>query len=210
MRNKTTRFLTISLILASIFCVFIFSIQTIWTNFMAENAIRDIGVIYMSGMSRQVATHFGTTIDLRLNQVSALVDSVPPMRVENLSTIRVSLSHNARTNGFEYLAFYTPDGEFDMIYGLQVSLDLPEPFLRSLENGEEKIGAGQDVSGQQLILLGVPAAYPLENGAASVALVAALPTSYFQETLDVNVHDSIVDYAIIRTDGTFIYDSTFV
>ncbi len=207
MRNKTTRFLTISLILASIFCVFIFSIQTIWTNFMAENAIRDIGVIYMSGMSRQVATHFGTTIDLRLNQVSALVDSVPPMRVENLSTIRVSLSHNARTNGFEYLAFYTPDGEFDMIYGLQVSLDLPEPFLRSLENGEEKIGAGQDVSGQQLILLGVPAAYPLENGAASVALVAALPTSYFQETLDVNVHDSIVDYAIIRTDGTFILQS---
>ena len=87
MRNKTTRFLTISLILASIFCVFIFSIQTIWTNFMAENAIRDIGVIYMSGMSRQVATHFGTTIDLRLNQVSALVDSVPPMRVENLSKI---------------------------------------------------------------------------------------------------------------------------
>ncbi len=204
MRNITTRFLTVSLILVSIFCVLIFSAQTLWTNLMASNAIRDIGVIYMSGMSRQVATHFGTTIDLRLNQVSALVDSVPPQRLEDDSVIRVSLSHSARTNGFEHLAFYTSEGEFNMIYGLHMSLEAPEPFLRSLQNGEEKVGAGRDSSGRQLILMGVPAAYPLADGTFSTALVAALPTSYFQETLSVNVHDSIVDYAIIREDGTFI------
>ena len=207
MRNITTRFLTVSLILVSIFCVLIFSAQTIWTNIMASNAIRDIGVIYMSGMSRQVATHFGTTIDLRLNQVSALVDSVPPQRTADDSVIRVSLSHSARTNGFEHLAFYTPEGEFNMIYGLHMSLDAPAPFLRSLQNGEEKVGAGQDSTGRQLILMGVPAAYPLGDGTFSAALVAALPTSYFQETLSVNVHDSIVDYAIIREDGAFVLQS---
>ena len=164
MRNITTRFLTVSLILVSIFCVLIFSAQTIWTNIMASNAIRDIGVIYMSGMSRQVATHFGTTIDLRLNQVSALVDSVPPQRTADDSVIRVSLSHSARTNGFEHLAFYTPEGEFNMIYGLHMSLEAPAPFLRSLQNGEEKVGAGRDSTGRQLILMGVPAAYPLFPG----------------------------------------------
>ena len=47
-------------------CMIVFNIQTIWMNRMGANAIKEIGVIYMSGMSRQVATHFGTTIDLRL------------------------------------------------------------------------------------------------------------------------------------------------
>ena len=47
-------------------------------NLMGENAIRQLGVFYMSGISEQVSSHFGTAIELRLSQVESLVDAVPP------------------------------------------------------------------------------------------------------------------------------------
>lgn len=71
MGNRTTRFLTVSLVLVSVFCVVVFSIQAAWNSAVGAEAITDIGVIYMSGMSEQIATHFGTTIELRLSQVGA-------------------------------------------------------------------------------------------------------------------------------------------
>ncbi len=40
-----------SLIGVSIFCMVIFGGQTVWSNRMGADAIKDIGVIYMSGMS---------------------------------------------------------------------------------------------------------------------------------------------------------------
>ena len=68
MRRKTTHFLTASFVLASIFCMIVFVVQTMWMNQMGAGAIKEIGVIYMSGMSKQIAAHFGTTIELRLSQ----------------------------------------------------------------------------------------------------------------------------------------------
>ena len=55
MKNKTTRYLTVSLVLVSFFCVFVFGVQTVCMNLMRADAIRELGVIYMSGLSEQVA-----------------------------------------------------------------------------------------------------------------------------------------------------------
>ena len=81
MEKRTTRFLNVSLVLVSVFCIIIFIIQAVWANLMGEEAIRQLGVFYMSGISEQVTSHFGTTIELRLSQVESLVDAVPPGRV---------------------------------------------------------------------------------------------------------------------------------
>ena len=107
MEKKTTHFLNKSLVLVSLFCIFIFIIQTICINVMGADAIRQLSIFYMSGISEQVASHFGTTIELRLSQVESLVDSVPPGRITGETAMRVGLTYNARSAGFEYLAFYT-------------------------------------------------------------------------------------------------------
>ena len=80
MENRITRFLMTSLALLSVFCIFVFSVQAVWNSSMGANAITDIGIIYMSGISKQVSAHFGTTMELRLSQVAGLVDAVPPQR----------------------------------------------------------------------------------------------------------------------------------
>ena len=74
---------------------------------MGADALTKIGIVYMSGISKQVSAHFGTTMELRLSQVSELVDAVPPQRTQDPTAMRVSLGYIARARGFEYLAFYT-------------------------------------------------------------------------------------------------------
>ena len=103
MEKRTTSFLNISLVLVSFFCIAIFIGQAVWINILGENTIRQMGVFYMSGISDQVSSHFGTIIELRLSQVESLVNSVPPGRITGESAMQISLAYNARSAGFEYL-----------------------------------------------------------------------------------------------------------
>ncbi len=210
MRHKTTRFLTVSLILASIFCMIVFNIQTIWMNRMGANAIKEIGVIYMSGMSKQVAAHFETTIQLRLSQVEALVDAVSPTRARENKALLVELAYNARSRGFEHLAFYTEDGGFHMIYGSTVYPEIPQALHKSVIGGKDNVSVGQNEYGQRVVLIGVPAAYEIGNGQKSTALVAGLPVSYLADTLSGNIDSNMISYSIIRSDGTFILENSNV
>ena len=208
MKDKTERFLKVSLVMVSVFCVLVFSVQTIFMSLMGADAIKHLGVIYMSGMSEQVASHFGTIIELRLSQVTALVDSVPPARTVGGTPMRIELTHNARAIGFEYLALYTGDGQFHMIYGLQVTADIPEALHRSVQGGKYNVCAGKDEAGTPVVLMGVPAVYPMDDGGSSIALIAGLPVSYLSDTLESNLESSLVDYYIIRNDGSYVMQSS--
>ncbi len=210
MRRKTTHFLTASFVLASIFCMIVFIVQTMWMNQMGAGAIKEIGVIYMSGMSKQIAAHFGTTIELRLSQVESLVDAVSPARKRDYSAMRLELAYYARSKGFEYLAFYTDEGDFQIIYGPKVVPEVPQALHRSVMGGKDNVSAGQDEHGERVVLIGVPAAYDIGEGRKSAALVAGLPADYLDDALAVNVDSSMVDYSIIRTDGTVIMQNADV
>ncbi len=203
MKDKTTRFLIISGILTVAFCVVIFTVQAVHMSRRSAEAINELGDIYISGMSEQTARHFGTTIELRMSQVSAIVDSVSSKGSEE-SSMRLTLAYNARARGFSYLALCAADGTMEMLYGSQVALDDPEAFLTSLSRGEQKMSVGHDEGGVEAILLGIPAAYSMADGAESIALVAGLPTAYITDTLSVDLGDSLIYYAIIRRDGSFI------
>lgn len=209
MEKRTTCFLNVSLVLVSVFCIFIFIIQTVCMNIMGEDAIRQTGVFYMSGISEQVSSHFETIMELRLSQVVSLVDSVPPGRYTGETSMQIGLTYHARSAGFEYLAFYTDDGRFQMLYGSQVTADVPENLDRSVREGRYNVCAGKDAKGTQIVLMGIPAAYPMEDGGASIGLVAGLSSSSLRDTLDNNIQSSIMEYAIIRDDGSYVlHDSS--
>ena len=204
MGERTTRFLKISLVAVSLFCVVVFSVQAAFINMMGEDAIRRLGVFYMSGISEQVSSHFGTTIELRLSQVESLVDSVPPGRYASDRSMQTALVYHARSSGFEYLAFYTEDGDFHMLCGSEITADVPEALRRSVQGGHYNVCAGSDRQGTPIVLLGVPAVYPLENGEESIALVAGLPTRDLGNSLEENVQSGFMEYAIIRKDGSYV------
>ena len=204
MKDKTTRFLTISLVAVSFFCILVFTSLAARMNGRGAETIQEIGEIYMDGMSRQVDTHFKTVIELSLSQVRALVDSVPPASSEVDTSALASLTYNAKARGFDCLAFYTGEGGFEMIYGSQVSLEDPEAFQESLRNGKGKVAAGTDDQGGHKILMGMPAPYILHDGRQCLALVAGLPSSYIEGTLALNGEDPRINYSVIRKDGSFV------
>ncbi len=203
MKNKTTRFLIISAVFTAVFCIVILTVQAVYMSRRSAEAISELGDIYISGMSEQAAKHFGTTIELRMSQVSTMVDSVPS-KGGVASSMRLTLIYNARARGFEYLALCSEDGVLEMLYGSQLAVDDPDSFTTSLVRGEQKMSVGHDGNGKPAILMGIPAVYPMADGRDSIALVAGLPTSYITDTLSLDIGDSLLYYAIIRKDGSFI------
>ena len=204
MKHKVPRLLTGSIIFVIILCVIVFTTQTMRMNRKGAETIGEIGEVYMSGMSRQAAKHFGTIMDLRLSQVAGLVDAVPPDTITNPTSMRVTLTHHARSRGFDHLALCASDGTIDMFFGTDVEIDESDDFLESLRDGEQKIAMGTDSLGGEIVLMGVPAVYPMEGGKECIGLVAGLPVSYISETLALNLEESTDYYFIIRKDGSFI------
>ena len=135
MRNKTTRFLVASLIMVLALCVLVFSFLAITMDRRSTRTINEVGKIYMDSMSEQIALHFATTINLRLSQVEALVQTHEAGYAEGSEEVVEDLIYSAQARGFEYLAFYSEDGEFEMLYGSEMDVTDPEPFLDSLKKG---------------------------------------------------------------------------
>ena len=206
-KNKTTRFLTLSLVVIALLCVCVFSFLAIHISNLSSNTINQVGELYMSSMSQQISMHFETTIGLRLEQLEALVKTVVPDRIREDSSLQEQLILNAQAREFDYLAFYSSDGAFDMLYGSPLQVTDPEPFLTSLHNGEKKVAIGTDQEGNKVILLGIPISHSIIENHSSTALVAGLPTSYISETLSLDENNEHVYSFIIRKDGSFVIRS---
>ena len=201
--NSASRFLTVSLALVLLLTICIFSFLAFFMSRKSSQTISDVGSVYMSGMGEKITQHFETTIQLRLSQVAALVESFDP-RYHSPDELRESLAVNANMRGFESLAYYSPTGEFDMIYGDEPILADQEPFLDSMNNGEMKVAVAATDRGEKDIVLGVSAEYRMSNGETATALVASLPASYISDTLSLYSENTLVYSHIIRRDGTFV------
>lgn len=204
MKKRTVRFLLVSIILVAVLCVVIFVWQTRYMNKKSAETISEIGEIYMSGLSERAVAHFQTTVELRMSQVSALVDAVSPQSNSSERSMRVALTYHARARGFDHLAFYGADGTFDMLYGDLVRVSGKDGFFDALTGGEEKMAIGYDSAGEEVLIMGIPADYTMSNGEKSIALVAALPVSYISDTLSLDSMDTRTYYFIVRRDGSFI------
>lgn len=206
MKNKTTRFLVASLIAVAFLCVCVFSVLLVVMDRKSKETINDVGTLYMNGMSEEIAMHFSTTMELRLSQVEAMVETMPPDSAEH-TVLAEKLSVGAQVRGFESLALMAEDGSFEMLYGQWAKLEDPESFVDSLQEGEKKIAVATDSDGDKVVLMGVPAAYCLDGGEDSMALVAGLPADYISSTLSLDEDDSLIYSHIIRKDGSFIIRS---
>ena len=204
LRNKTTRFLTVSLVVVLALSVTIFSFLAIFLNEQSASTIQEVSRMYMSGISDQLARHFETAIGLRLDQLSAMIEDIDPEKIHYDPGQRSEMIANARAREFSYLGFYRQDGSFEMLYGPMLTVTDPPSFLKSLSNGEEKVAVGTDADGNEVILLGFPAVHSPTEEHPCIAIVAGLPTSYIIDTLSLDENIEHIYSFIIREDGTFV------
>lgn len=199
MKNKSTRFLVISLVLVLVVCSGVFVSQAVHMDRESAATMLAIGEMYMSGTSEQATLHFGTIIETKLDQVRALGDDILLSGGEE-STL---LSLRARNRGFDNVGFYLDDGTIDMLYGSRIVMPDFPAYVRSVENGERKIGLGSDAEGNRIILFGVPVFYQVREGENAIALVAGFSLDHAADIFLSGLEESMI-YHVIRRDGEIV------
>ena len=169
----------------------------------SKRADYEIGEIYMSGMNEQMSRHFESVIKLRFNQASGIV-SVVPTDTNDKDRLYEELTYRAQVREFDYLALCSADGEFQTLYGQPIQPLNPKPFVEALLQGEQRVAVGIDTAGNEVVLFGVDAAYPMHNGDRSIGLIAAVPLEYITDFLFLKEEGQLMYYHIIRPDGSFV------
>ncbi len=200
-------FLVGSFIALTIITLLMFFLLSRYISGESNTALAKIGEEYMESLSDQISKHFQTTIDLRLNQVEAMVQDIGSTVDQgqfDLYQMKEKLRDSSKARGFEQLALLSESGEFEMLHGEGVHITDPPPYLESLRGHKSKVAVGTDDLGNDIILMGVPFQCPMKNGETSLALVGSVHTDYITETLSLEVDNSMVYSFIIRKDGSFV------
>lgn len=209
--KEKSHFLRVGMITVILLCLFVFFFLVIFMNNKSAETVRQTGEFYMHDMSERISIHFESLIRFRLDQVSALSEASHLSSDKSEEELKNQMTQFAKDRGFEYFGLVAPDGNIEMIYGQQISIVDKPPFLESLRNGETKVAVGCTDSGEEIILMGAPdSEYELSDGSSSLAVVAALPVSYIQETLCLEISSSHVYSFIIRKDGSFVIKTSDV
>lgn len=201
--GMTTHFLIGSFSLLLLISIVAFACLGRYMSNVSEKSIGEVGDIYMKGINDHISAHFRTLIDLKLEQAEAIVEVVSE-DMEDKDMLYQELIYRTGVRNFNYLALCSADGSMEMLDGNQIQLADPEPFYESLRNGEKKVAVGKDMLGNEVVLFGIHAEYPMENGEKSMALVTAVPIDYINTMLGTDEENALIFSHIIRRDGSFI------
>ncbi|MFR1787143.1 MAG: hypothetical protein ACLSWY_14820 [Ruthenibacterium lactatiformans] len=202
-KKNTTRFLIYSFVGLLVFSMGVFAMLGVYMSRKSTKTIHEVGEIYMSGMSEQMARHFENIIELRFEQVEGIA-SVVPSKSADKEAMYADLVYRAQVRGFEYLALCTSDGRFETLCGEAFQPVNPPPFVDALRRGEQRVAVGVDAAGNEVVLFGIDADYPMQDGEACTGLVAAVPLEYISDFLFSENQDALIYCHIIRPDGSLV------
>jgi len=202
-KGSATYFLIGSFIFLLLISVGAFIFLGFYMNSVSKESIDKLGSLYMSGMDEQISSHFRTLINLKLEQAEVLMEAVPA-DMNDTDELYQELIYRANIRNFNYLALCSEDGDIELLSGETVQVADPDPFFESLRNNEKKVAVGSSSSGNQEILFGIAAEYPMESGETSMALLVAVPVEYIRAMLSSEGEGSLMNTHIIRADGSFI------
>ena len=161
----------------------------------------------MSGMNEQMAKHFENVVKLRFEQVHGIVSVVSGEGSET-ENLYEELVYRAQVRAFDYLALCSAKGDFETLYGNPMQPLNPLPFVEALIQGEQRVAVGTDAAGNEVVLFGVDADYPLRNGDRSTGLIAVVPLEYVTDFLDLEDEGQLMYYHIIRLDASFVIQNS--
>lgn len=201
--GKTIRFLIGSFIILAIISIGAFVSLGRYMSVVTQKSVDEMSGLYMTGINAHITEHFRTLINLKLDQVETVVKVVTP-DFDTTEELYAELVYRSNVRNFNYLALYSETGQFQMLSGKQITLDDPEPFYNSMLNNEKKVAVGTDESGEKIVMFGIQANYPMNDGRKSLAIIAAVPIDYISTMLSTEEEDALLTSHIIRHDGSFI------
>lgn len=184
----------------------VFTIMIDYTRDRNTEMISSVGELYMEGLNERISMHFETIFGLRLSSAEGMVQLEPGSSFSDYDTAASTMARHSRNRDFDSGAFYL-DGTLYPIFGPDVSLVVPERFEREISAGNSLVTMGRMEDGSYMLLIGIPADYPMQDGERSEALVLGVSVDFIKQVLSLDRNsDSLVYSQVIRSDGTFVLD----
>jgi len=203
MKNKMKHFLTVGLVCVCIVCIAAFTALAFFLNQKTDQAVTQLGNIYMSNINNRISKHFDTITDQFLTQMEIYSESILPM-CEDRETYRTWMTAYGKSQDYTSLCRCNSDGSFEMIYGEPIQFSSPSTFLNTMKNGEGRIAMGSNGKGESVVLVCVPISIPIPGMEDCVALVGELPVTYLADILTLEEANSLVYSLVIRKNGAFV------
>lgn len=196
------------------FFVGVMSVFSVTVGEKNNDVISKMGNVYTSGMSEEIAMHFETIINLQIDKAATILSSIPDDSARYGEEMIKALEKEGREHGYDYFSLMDSEGNFEVIYGEDLVIIDPEPFITSMNNGDKKVAIAKRTSDQDninsgdIIALGISSSYPMKDGKRSTAMVIGIPVSDLSLPLSLSMDNSILVYShVIRIDGSFIIRS---
>lgn len=209
MKRQTNRFLLFSAISVVIFLIIVFIMLSAVMRKKSETTLNSVTEIYMEGINEQLRQKFDILMDMELDQLSGVIKRTSLLTNASITAIEEDLILNAQIRGFTFLGMYRKDGTHKILYG---SESVPKPldedeFKLMLNDRNVKMSYGETSSGERILLLGLEALYPMEDGGYSDVLIAGISTEYLKESLALDEESSDLVSHIIDSKGRFVIRS---
>lgn len=209
--KKTLHFLWFSLAAVLLLCIGIF----LWLNHSISKknseTLQELTSTYMDGLSTQIQMHFETLVNMRMLQVHAIAQAIPPENVQELDDdVRTAMTDMAAFRDFTHLSIYDTEGRAYLIYGDNVEIENESLFLETVNRGDALFTTGIASDGTLMVMYGISVGYPNTEGYPLIgddpctALVAGVPVDTLSENLSLGVESSLIFAHIIRPDGSFV------
>ena len=111
------KFLLASALGLAALCIACFAWLGMFIGAKSKEAIDQIGIIYMSEVSRQLQEKFDAVIRLRLSQIEGIIKRTPWESAVYGEEMKNDLARSGSIREFDYLGLYTEDGRCEVIYG---------------------------------------------------------------------------------------------
>ena len=203
MYHKTKKKLWVSFLCLIIICIIIFAWMYQFLGEKNEETVTEIGMIYMSEMNRQLEQKYSTIIELRRSQVEGILKRTSPENVSYDGQMLEEMRLNASVRNATYMGFHRRNGESELIYGDSIEPENMQEFQRLL-NGEIQVTSSLSEDGKKMIILGIEADYPMNDGGRSELLVVGFYMEDLENALVTQEENALVYTHIIQADGSFV------
>ncbi len=207
MKNKIKHFLSGSLAGVCLVCIVAFAALTLYLNWQNDQAVTQLGNIYMSNINDRISKHFDAISDQCLTPMTTFAENIPPMCDGSKEEYLKWMTYYGHSRSYDSVSWIDDEGNLETIYGDPIEYSGPPDFVDIMKRGESRVAVGYNGDGEQVVLMCAPVTLTIPGMENCVAMVGEMPISYLVDTLSLDTmedNDSLIYSLVIRKDGTFV------
>lgn len=210
--RKQRKIFVLSFIGAILLSCVVFFVLNHYMNNRIGGAIKEIKSTYVTTLSGQFQQKFYTLRDMRLEQVTAMIERIEQKEKEekefgtNKAEKKEYLGEMARINQISVLGLIDEEGNYESIYGSSAIEVRPIDFKGMLDQEGYVVCYGEKPFSTEWLLFGKRYECPMNNGNQSILLVAGTSVAYVSNLLlleHTSDEDALYSH-IVDSNGVFV------